>query len=318
MLVSDSSGAQNAPAPAAPSAAEADRVVAAQVDGRPIYVDEVRRRMERVLGKRKIEPEARPVLEAETLAHLVDRRLILRFLEKAKLAATEQDLDAEVQRIERQLGQQGATLDEYLQRTRQTHGDLKESLRWEVSWRTYLEKHLTDENLQKYFERRRREFDGTELRVAHLLLKPSQEQDAAALAATLEQAEELRASIVSGTITFAEAAKKHSISPTADQGGDIGWIGRKAPMPEPFSQAAFALKAGELSEPVVTPFGVHLIQVLEIKPGQKTWKDVRGELERAVTAYLFGWVADQQRPHAQVEYTGALPHFQPGTKRLAE
>jgi parvulin-like peptidyl-prolyl isomerase len=295
-----------------------ERAVAARVDGRPVYVDEVQRRMERVLGKRKIEAEARPVLEAETLAHLIDRRLIVRFLEKAKLAATEQDLDAEIGHIERQLTQQGLTLDEYLQRTAQTRDDLEETLRWDLSWRRYLEKHLTDENLQKYFERHRREFDGTELRVAHLLLKPAKEDDSAALAAALRQAEEIRASIVAGNLTFAEAAKKHSISPTAEQGGDIGWIGRKGPMPEPFARAAFALQVGEVSQPVVTPFGVHVIQVQEIKPGDKTWKAVRGELELAVTAYLFAWVADQQRPHSHIEYTEAMPHFQPGTKQLAE
>ncbi len=300
-------------------AAPADeRVVAARVDGRPVYAHEVQRRIARVLGSRKIAPDARPVLEAETLDQLIDRRLIIRYLEKQKQAATPQELEAEIARIERQLAQQNVTLEQYLERTQQTREDLLETLRWELTWRRYLERHLTDANLEKYFERHRREFDGTELRVAHLLLKPAVEDDAAALEQTLQKAESLRAAILAGQKTFAEAAKEHSISPTAEQGGDIGWIGRHGPMPEPFSQAAFALEVGEVSEPVVTPFGVHLIQVLEVKPGEKTWSQVRGELERAVVAYLFEWVAGQQRPHSQVEYTGALPYFKPGTRILAE
>ena len=78
-------------------------------------------------------------------------------------------------------------------------------------------------------------------------------------------------------------------------------------MPEDFSQAAFALKTGEISEPIVTSFGVHLITVLEEKPGTKTWRDVESELRPAVTLYLFRWIADKERPTAKIEYpTGHL------------
>jgi parvulin-like peptidyl-prolyl isomerase len=304
-------------APGSPSH-PAERTVAARVDGAPIYVEEVQSRIERVLGQRHVEPEARPALEAETLGHLVDRQLVLRFLQRRNLAASEQDLEAEVSSLERRLGQQSITLDEFLQRTGQSRESLKESYRWELSWRRYLERNRTQENLQRYFDRHRREFDGTEIRVAHILLKPARPKDRDALQQTLQAAEEIRAAVVEGTLSFAEAAKKHSASPTASEGGDIGFIGRRGPMPEPFSAAAFALQEGEVSEPVVTSFGVHLIQALETKPGKAAWSDVRDELEQVVNAYLFAWVAAQQRPHSQIEYTGALPHFRPGTKQLAE
>jgi parvulin-like peptidyl-prolyl isomerase len=294
-----------------------ERVVAARVDGEPIYVHEVQRRIERALGRREITPEARPVLEAETLEQLVNRRLILQFLTRRNLAATEQDLEAEVSRIERQLAQQELTLEEYLQRTGQTRDDLLQALRWEKSWGRYLERQLSEANLKRFFESRRREFDGTELRVAHILIKPAAEDDPEALAAAVQQAEQIRSEIAGGKTTFAEAARRHSASRTAAEGGDIGFIRRREPMPEPFSKAAFALQASETSPPVVTPFGVHLIQLLETKPGDKTWREVRGELEQAVTRYLFDWAAGQQRPHSQIEYTGAAPHFQPGTRKLA-
>jgi parvulin-like peptidyl-prolyl isomerase len=295
-----------------------ERVVAARVDGHPIYVDEVQRRIARVVGDRKIEPEARPALEAETLSHLVDRQLAIRFLQRRNLAASEQDLEAEMDKLERQLAQQEVTLEEFLNRTGQSRDSLKENYRWELSWRRYLERNLNEENLQRFFQRHQREFDGTELRVAHILFKPAKEYDRDALKKTLEIAEEVRTAIAGGKLTFAEAAKKHSVSPTAAEGGDIGFIGRRGPMPEPFSAAAFALNEGEVTPPVVTSFGVHLIQLLEAKPGQGTWKDSRRDLEQAVTAYLFAWVANQQRPHSHVEYTDALPHFKPATKQLAD
>ena len=89
-------------------------------------------------------------------------------------------------------------------------------------------------------------------------------------------------------------------------------------MPESFSKAAFALLDERPSEPVVTPFGVHLIRRSEIEPGKLRWQDAREELTAAVTLYLFAWAADKQRSQAKLTFTGATPHFQPGTQKLAD
>ncbi len=104
------------------------------------------------------------------------------------------------------------------------------------------------------------------------------------------------------------AAAKHSQSPTAATGGDLGFIRRGEPMPDTFSQAAFALAPGDLSPPIRSKFGVHLIRCIAITPGKRTWEDCRDELLPAVTAYLFHWTADRGRPNAKIEYTEAWPH----------
>ena len=86
----------------------------------------------------------------------------------------------------------------------------------------------------------------------------------------------------------------HGAGPSAKAGGDIGWIERREPMPEAFSAAAFALKPGEVSLPVETTFGVHLIQVLEVKPGTKTWQEAADRLKPAATLFLFRRLAEQE------------------------
>ena len=67
---------------------------------------------------------------------------------------------------------------------------------------------------------------------------------------------------------FGEVASKKSIDPgSASKGGDLGWMGHHT-MVEPFTEAAYALKVGEISQPVKTQYGYHVIQVIarEVRP----------------------------------------------------
>jgi peptidyl-prolyl cis-trans isomerase SurA len=77
-------------------------------------------------------------------------------------------------------------------------------------------------------------------------------------------AKSIRDSILNGG-NFAEFAKKYSSDPgTAESGGDLGWFDKGKLFPE-FEKAAFGLSTGELSMPVETPYGFHIIQTLEKK-----------------------------------------------------
>lgn len=67
-----------------------------------------------------------------------------------------------------------------------------------------------------------------------------------------------REQIASGKSSFAELAQKYSDCSSAKRGGDLGPFGRGA-MQKPFEEAAFSLKVGELSEPIFTDSGVHII-----------------------------------------------------------
>jgi len=88
-----------------------------------------------------------------------------------------------------------------------------------------------------------------EVRASHLLVD------------TKEEADKCRQEILDGK-TFGDVAKSVSKCPSKAQGGDLGFFGR-GQMVAPFEQVAFNLPVGDVSEPVQTQFGWHLIQVQE-------------------------------------------------------
>ncbi len=77
-----------------------------------------------------------------------------------------------------------------------------------------------------------------------------------------EEALQILGQIQDAKISFEDAAKRYSQCPSKTQGGDLGYFGRGAMVPE-FENIAFATAVGEISSPVQTQFGWHLIKVLD-------------------------------------------------------
>lgn len=107
----------------------------------------------------------------------------------------------------------------------------------------------------------------TEVHARHILLKPSPVMTDEQARQKLEQ---VSADINSGKITFADAAKQLSQDPgSANQGGDLGWSSPEMYDPA-FRDALMKLKKGQLSTPVHSSFGWHLIQLLDTRQVDKT------------------------------------------------
>ncbi|MCL4305690.1 peptidylprolyl isomerase [bacterium] len=104
------------------------------------------------------------------------------------------------------------------------------------------------------------------IRLSHILLQDRVSQSS--IDATIARADSARQEIVSGRMTFEEFASRYSEDPgTAARGGKLGTTHRGDLVPE-YEAVAYALEPGEISEPVVTQFGVHLIRLNE-RTGEK-------------------------------------------------
>jgi peptidyl-prolyl cis-trans isomerase D len=120
-------------------------------------------------------------------------------------------------------------------------------------------KAIPDADLRAYFDKHKSEFQGTGRASLSLVMIPKT-ITAADTAAAKAKATALREEIVKGA-KFEDVAKRESADSISGQnGGDLGKGGRNRFVPE-FEKAAYALKPGELSQPVLSPFGFHIIRV---------------------------------------------------------
>lgn len=281
-------------------------VVAATIENENITLGEVERLVAQQMRGQSLSPAAQSAARAAALQQLIHQVLVLRYLREQQLALSDDELQLESERWQAKLEAVGQTLPQFLAAENLSESAWRRELHYRRSWQRYLESMLTAENLHKHFERFRRELDGTRLHVQHLLLAANQESDRGALRTT---AAKIGNDIRGGRLTWADAVAKFSQAPSAAEEGELGWIERDAPMPEPFSQAAYQLQPHEISPPVETRFGVHLIRCLAVEPGTKPEREVEPATRRHATRYLFDWIVARQRGEVRIEYSGACPHW---------
>lgn len=122
-------------------------------------------------------------------------------------------------------------------------------------------------------------------------ITPEQEFNAAHILVETEEEAKAIKSDLDGGADFAETAKEKSTGPSGPSGGDLGWFGKGMMVPE-FETAVLALEPGQISDPVQTQFGWHVIVLKETRDQAiPTLEDVRGQItqrlqEEAVTKAL--------------------------------
>ena len=138
-------------------------------------------------------------------------------------------------------------------------------------------------DVRTYYEQNQARYGTLEERKAsHILVRMEAGANEQTRKQARAKADEFLAKARAGA-DFAELAKASSQDPgSAANGGDLGFFTRET-MVKPFADAAFALKEGQISDPVETEFGLHLIKLTAIKPSAvKPFEAVRAEIETAL------------------------------------
>ncbi|BEP29858.1 peptidylprolyl isomerase [Helicovermis profundi] len=131
---------------------------------------------------------------------------------------------------------------------------------------------VEDGEVEAYYEAHKNEFTAPETVNAHHILI----DDETKANDIIEE--------INGGLSFEDAAKKYSSCPSKEKGGDLGFFGKGQMVPE-FEEASFALELNQISEPVKTQFGYHIIKVVDRKEASsKGLEEMRMDLLKTLTA----------------------------------
>ena len=274
------------------------QAVWATVGATPITAQQVLSQLPTITDKRPLGDEQFQRLAAVALQKLIDRAVIHDYLISHQRGAGESQVQQELDALEAELATINRTLADHCQKLKLTEDQLREELAWKIAWQKYLDDLLTEANLERHFQRNRRRLDGSRIRVAHLWLRYVDGPVEPVIAKASKFADDLRA----GTRDWATLVQQESQGST-ERGGELGWIKIDGPMPPQFTTAAFALEVDQISRPVTTERGVHLIRCLEIEPGDPDWKASEERVRRDATLFLFRSLAEKHRGEVEILIT---------------
>ncbi|HHT9106344.1 MAG TPA: peptidylprolyl isomerase [Candidatus Wujingus californicus] len=287
---------------------EDENMVAATVNDENITQKEVNRLLNRI--KDRITEEQVPLVTRQIVEGLINEKLFLQYIRNNKIEAPQAEVEAEINKVTVDIKSNPSLKDTPIDEVLEKHGTSLDELRKDIiislSFERYLSKDLNDNNIKTYFEQNKAVYDGAEVKASHILVDTREMKTAEELAKAKEKINKLKAEIDGGK-DFAEVAKQNSDCPSAKNGGDLGSFKRRGQMVEPFAAAAFSLKVGEVSAPVKTEFGYHIIKVTEIKQGKDVkFDDVKQQAKMDLLSEKARVLLMQLKQNAKIEIkTGA-------------
>ncbi|MEA3415626.1 MAG: peptidylprolyl isomerase [Thermodesulfobacteriota bacterium] len=162
---------------------------------------------------------------------------------------------------------------------------------------------ISEKELKEYFDGHKAEFARPAMvKARHILIKVDQKAKPQEISAALAKAGNIKKELDKGA-DFAKLAAQHSDDPgTKNKGGDLGFFARQRMIP-PFSNAAFALKKGETSNPVRTPFGFHIIKVDDKKAEVKsTYEEAKPRIRSRLTGMKRKAAMDKEIKRLETKY----------------
>jgi peptidyl-prolyl cis-trans isomerase SurA len=259
---------------AAPGERELIDRVAAVVNEEVITLGEVEAAAQPFLEQNNTD-EKKAALYKDILDQLISERLLSQQVKDANITVSDEDVDAAVQDILKRnkismeelqaaLDQNGTSMSKYRE-------DLKTQL---VRLKVVNEKVrqrvvIPDAEIKAEFEKRtQNEKKEVVVHIRHIFFRWGESPDPTERQRVLARAQEARKRVVGGE-AFDKVAKEISEGPTAASGGDLGEIGEKGLLPE-LARALVGVKEQEVTQPIETANGVHVVQLLERKAKQPT------------------------------------------------
>jgi peptidyl-prolyl cis-trans isomerase C len=272
-------------------------------------------------GAGELSPESPQygALIAQIMPQLVDFEIAKAYAQEQGITVSEGEVNAEIETIKDQIAEQVQAQGQGVDREEAFEAALQQAGLTEVELRQQLREQLpvqeaqervtggagpSQEEVERFYEENKAaQFTTPETRCArHILFNKDQR----------EEAEEVKARLQDGG-DFAQLAQEFSQDPgSAENGGDLGCLGRGETVPE-FEEAVFGAEQGEILGPVETEFGFHVIEVTDIReeatqPLSEVETQIRDQLTTEAQSEEFAAWLQRQKELRNVRY---LPGYRP-------
>ncbi|GIW44676.1 MAG: hypothetical protein KatS3mg077_1958 [Candidatus Binatia bacterium] len=247
------------------SAALGERInaVVATVDGEPITLYEMRQFAKSSLRLR----QTTQLSDAELLRALITDKIVEKEVQQKGIVIRDEDVEAYIRSVKERNRIDDRQLEEALRMQGLDLATYRKQVREDLARQQLLAREIrgkvtvTPEDVQRYLEEHQ-EADGrsARVRIAHILFALPPDARGDRVASVLARAQEVRKQIADG-LDFAVAAQRYSEDKSGREGGDLGWF-KPGELMDELEQAQEQLKVGEVSEPVRTRLGIHLIRVV--------------------------------------------------------
>ncbi len=227
---------------------------------------------------RRMNQDVTDVIKMQVVDQLTKKVLLKQFVEKKDISVSAEEVKAELEKIKFFLQNNPSNKDKPLEEILETQGsslsELQEEISRALALSKYLETAVTDADKKSYYDANKDAFNGARVKASHVLIDTRNMKTDADREEAKKMIDIVKMEIDKGA-DFAEMAKKYSNCPSAEKGGDIGFFQRKGSIVEEFAKVAFAMKVGDISDPVKTQFGYHIIKVTEKEEGKEvSYEDV--------------------------------------------
>lgn len=207
-------------------------------------------------------------LRQQILADFVVRRVYERYAADHPGFVTQADIDATIQGAAQYAKTQGTSIERVMQESGRSMEELRQQSVSQIAREKFAAQCADDARIAAFYEAHKDGFDGTLVTAKHILVQVhpflSRPEDNDAAKAKLV---EIKREIESGKLTFDQAIEQYREDPTRKASPTLPPFPRYGRMAEPFAAAAFALAPGQITDPVRTAHGWHLIQVVTRTPG---------------------------------------------------